>query len=189
MVLKYALLGLLAARPMTGYDLTRNFENMVAHVWSALHSQIYPALHELAADGLIEQTASGPRRKRIYAITPAGLAAVRDWLGTTEPDRRSRNEAMLRTFFLWLLPPDEARRYLVDEGVNARRRLDQFRAMAAVADALDAPAPAQSSARLALEWGLRYEAALAQWSDWAARHIIAREEDDSANASSGSGSD
>lgn len=40
--LKYAILGMLAQKPMTGYDLMQEFESTLNEFWSANHSQIYP---------------------------------------------------------------------------------------------------------------------------------------------------
>ena len=53
MSLRYALLAVLTARPMTGYDLARTFHASVGHVWNAPNSQIYPELHRMENDGLI----------------------------------------------------------------------------------------------------------------------------------------
>ena len=61
-----------------------------------------------ATTGLIEQTGAGARNSKTYAVTEAGLAEIRRWLRETQPDRRVRSDAALRTFFLWLLEPDEA---------------------------------------------------------------------------------
>ena len=49
MSLRHALLGLLAEHPASGYELTKQFERSLAHVWSAKHSQIYPELAKMAA--------------------------------------------------------------------------------------------------------------------------------------------
>ncbi|EDV5156957.1 PadR family transcriptional regulator, partial [Salmonella enterica subsp. enterica] len=54
MSLRYALLALLTARPMTGYDLAKSFHVSVGHVWHAPDSQIYPELKRMLADGLVE---------------------------------------------------------------------------------------------------------------------------------------
>ena len=89
MSLRHSLLGLLAEQPRTGYELTRLFDESLLNVWPASHSQIYPELAKLAADGLIRQTASGSRGKKVYAITPAGLNEVMAWL-RTEPDTPRR---------------------------------------------------------------------------------------------------
>jgi Transcriptional regulator PadR-like family len=82
---RLACSGLLADRPMTGYDLTRTFERSLANVWPASHGQIYPELGRLSTAGLIRQAASGSRGKKIYEITPDGLAEIRQWL-RSEPD-------------------------------------------------------------------------------------------------------
>ena len=53
MSLRHGLLDLLAGEPMSGYDLARFFGASMGNVWPAQHSQIYPELAKLAAEGLI----------------------------------------------------------------------------------------------------------------------------------------
>jgi len=65
MSLRHGLLDLLAAEPRSGYDLSRYFEVSMGNVWPAQHSQIYPELAKLAAEGLIAQTGSGPRGRKL----------------------------------------------------------------------------------------------------------------------------
>ena len=115
MALRYALLGALADQPRTGYELLKHFQQSLAYAWPASHSQIYPELARLLEAGLIEQTGSGARNSKTYAVTDAGIAEVRAWLRDTAPDRRVRSDAALRTFFLWLLEPAEAREQLEGE--------------------------------------------------------------------------
>ena len=46
--LKYAILGLINREPMSGYDITREFNNNdLANFWYAKHSQVYPELARL----------------------------------------------------------------------------------------------------------------------------------------------
>ena len=71
MALRYALLGALADQPRTGYALLKHFEQSLAYAWPASHSQIYPELARLLDDGLIEQTGSGARNSKTYAVTDA----------------------------------------------------------------------------------------------------------------------
>ena len=54
--LKYAILGMLAQKPMTGYDLMQEFESTLNEFWSANHSQIYPELKKLTNEGSITYT-------------------------------------------------------------------------------------------------------------------------------------
>lgn len=126
MSLRHAVLGALADQPRTGYALLKHFEQSLAYAWPASHSQIYPELARLLEDGLIEQTASGPRRSKTYALTGDGVEEIRRWLRETEPDRRVRSDAALRMFFLWLLEPEEAEQQLVREQAYWRGILDEF---------------------------------------------------------------
>ncbi len=126
MALRYALLGALADQSRTGYALLKHFEQSLAYAWPASHSQIYPELARLLDDGLIEQTGSGARNSKTYAVTDRGLAEVRAWLRESEPDRRVRSDAALRTFFIWLLEPAEAVERLDAERTYWQGVLDEF---------------------------------------------------------------
>ena len=126
MSLRHALLGALADRPRTGYALLKHFEQSLAYAWPASHSQIYPELARLLEAGLIAETETGPRNSRTYSVTCDGMTEIRRWLAETEPDRRVRSDAALRTFFLWLLEPEEAAPQLEGEHAYWRGVLDEF---------------------------------------------------------------
>lgn len=162
MSLRYALLGALAERPRTGYALLKHFERSLDYAWPASHSQIYPELARLAADRLIEQTESGPRRSKTYAITDDGRAEVRRWLRETSPDRRVRNDAQLRIFLLWLLEPEDAEAHLLEER-------DHWRGVLAELEEIEAEPPGatrkERAFRLALEDGLRLVRGRLEWVD------------------------
>jgi DNA-binding PadR family transcriptional regulator len=171
MALRYALLGALADRPRTGYALLKHFEQSLAHAWPASHSQIYPELARLREDGLIEQTGSGARNSKTYALTEAGLAEVKRWLRETEPDRRVRNDALLRTFFFWLLEPDEAREQLARERAYWRARLEELEWIKARPRGDDRK---EQAFGIALEGGIRMIEARLEWLEWAEAEISAR---------------
>ncbi|HEY4098407.1 MAG TPA: PadR family transcriptional regulator [Baekduia sp.] len=167
-VLRHALLGLLAEQPMSGYELSRRFEASVGSTWSAGHSQIYPELVRLAGEGLVEAGEPGPRGRKMYAITDEGLGEVRAWLADTEPDRTVRDEAALRTFFLWLMTPDGAREHVQRELDAAAESVDALKLLAA----RRRPAtPAERSQRIALEAGLRATQARLAWARWALERL------------------
>jgi DNA-binding PadR family transcriptional regulator len=169
MPLRHALLGALADRPRTGYALLKHFQQSLAYAWPASHSQIYPELSRLLAEGLIEQTETGPRNSRTYALTEAGLAEVRRWLRETEPDRRVRSDAALRTFFLWLLEPDEVRRHLERERDHWRGQLAELERIR------EEPAGTtrkERAFRLALEGGIAGIEARLRWLDAALEHPL-----------------
>lgn len=129
MSLKYAVLGVLEARPMTGYDLTRFFESTARWVWSAPQSQIYPLLRRLEDDGLIagdEQT-RGERLRRVeYAPTTAGIADLHHWLGETHEEPSLRDPLLLQSLFFDMVEPADAERVLRDTIVSLRERVEQW---------------------------------------------------------------
>jgi DNA-binding PadR family transcriptional regulator len=167
--LGHALLGLLAAHELTGYELTQTFDISLAHVWSASHSQIYPELAKLQAAGLIRHTESGPRGSKRYSATDEGRAQVQGWLRQPPEPQSARTERLLRVFFLWMLAPDEARTYLRAEAARHREQLAEYDAIAEQIPA-GASAPVQWS-RISLEAGIRHERAMAEWAEWAAEAV------------------
>jgi DNA-binding PadR family transcriptional regulator len=168
MSLRFALLGALADRPRTGYELLKHFEQSLAYAWPASHSQIYPELARLRDDGLIEQTGAGVRNSKTYAVTDAGLAEIRHWLRDTEPDRRVRSDAALRTFFLWILEPEEARDELERERSYWRERLAELEAIEARPRG---PGRKEQAFGIALEGGIRGIRTRLAWLDWAGREL------------------
>ncbi|MFF5792515.1 helix-turn-helix transcriptional regulator [Paeniglutamicibacter sp. NPDC012692] len=112
MSLRYALLALLNVEPMTGYDLFKEFETSVGHVWHAPDSQIYPELRRMEAEGLLEgeEIPWGPRgKKRQYHVTAAGLLAFQNWMNTTLEYARIREPAHLKAAYLEWAEPEAAR--------------------------------------------------------------------------------
>jgi len=171
MSLRYALLGLLADRPCNGWQLLKNFEGSLAYAWPALHSQIYPELARLREAGLIEQTGEGPRGAKEYSLTAAGRAEIERWLLETTPSRNTRDEALLRVFFLWLLDPEEAAEYLDREVEFQRRMLADLERI----ESSETPGDAKErSYRLALDFGLRITRARRDWAEDAAREVRTR---------------
>jgi DNA-binding PadR family transcriptional regulator len=168
MSLRHALLGALADEPRTGYGLLKHFQQSLAYAWPASHSQIYPELARLVDDGLIELTATGPRGSKTYAVTAAGRDEIRLWLLGTEPDRRVRSDAALRTFFLWVLEPDEAERQLEDERSYLRGILDEFERIREEPTGSGRKAKAF---RIALEGGIRSVETRLGWVDWALEQV------------------
>ena len=115
MSLRFALIALLTSRPMTGYDLSKQFSLSVAHVWHAPDSQIYPELNRLERDGLLEsrEVAWGTKgTKKEYVVTDAGRAAFRDWMDSPLEIRRQRDPAYLKAAYLDWAEPDAARAQL-----------------------------------------------------------------------------
>ncbi len=107
----YAILGLLAMRDWSAYELTQEMQRNLVYFWPRAESAIYVEVKRLReaelATARVELT--GRRRRTTYAITPTGRAALRAWLA--EPAARGaqlESEALLRVFVAGALPPDAA---------------------------------------------------------------------------------
>jgi DNA-binding PadR family transcriptional regulator len=172
MSLRHALLGSLADQPRTGYALLKHFEQSLAYAWPASHSQIYPELARLVDEGLIEQTESGARNSKTYAVTDAGVEDLRRWLLETRPERRVRSDAALRTFFLWLLTPEEAEQQLEEERAYWQGVLDEFRRIQEEPTGHNKKA---RTLRIALEGGIRTVEARLAWLDDVMRELGSEE--------------
>ncbi|MBQ9053053.1 PadR family transcriptional regulator [Rhodococcus sp. (in: high G+C Gram-positive bacteria)] len=116
MSLRMAVLALLTARPMTGFDLMRQFDVSVGFLWNAPHTQIYPELKKLELAGLVEGT-DMPRgqkgTKRQYRITDDGIAELRAMMNEIEEPRRERDPHRLKAAYMEWADPEAARAQLI----------------------------------------------------------------------------
>jgi PadR family transcriptional regulator AphA len=169
MSLRHAVLGLLEEHPMSGYDLLKRFEQAMSNVWTATQSQLYGELGKLEAADLIRVHAEGPRGRKEYAITEAGREELRHWLVEVEPNRVTRNESLLRVYFLGAVGPERARKYLDQVGETARDRTARLGELEASIEWGDDD-PSRYG-RLVLEWGKRFSAMQREWAEWAVSQI------------------
>jgi DNA-binding PadR family transcriptional regulator len=82
------LLGLLARRAMSGYDIKRFLKSLEWLLGNPSFSMIYPALHALLQDDLVSvEVVSHPSRpaRKIYTITEAGEQALQEWIAQPPP--------------------------------------------------------------------------------------------------------
>ena len=169
MSLRHALLGLLAGRPASGYDLLGVFAGSLARVWPATQSQVYGELKRLADDGLVEVGQRGPRGRKEYTVTDRGRAELEHWILDVEPDRVTRNDAMLRVFFLGSVGRARAKAYLER---RAAAHEDRERVLGTMTgDTAGRAGAGRGYDHLVAESGLRYERIQARWARWAATRI------------------
>lgn len=86
MSIKYAILGILSCKPLTGYDLKKIIQESAFMYWSGNNNQIYKSLVELLDEGFVtgevHHQESSPSKK-IYTITEEGTAELKDWVLST----------------------------------------------------------------------------------------------------------
>jgi PadR family transcriptional regulator PadR len=73
------LLSILTADKMYGYQIMRELEQRSEGYFTMTAALLYPALHQLEAEGLVKsewQEGQGKRRRKYYTITPKGRKAL-----------------------------------------------------------------------------------------------------------------
>jgi PadR family transcriptional regulator, regulatory protein AphA len=105
----YLVLGLLTREgPSTPYELERRVRATLGNFWSFPHTLLYSEPPRLAALGLVDEVRETTgRRRRVFATTTAGEAALRAWLDrpSTEPTEL-RDPGLLQLFFADLAPAE-----------------------------------------------------------------------------------
>jgi DNA-binding PadR family transcriptional regulator len=148
---------------MSGYDLRKIFASTAMGSFSDSPGAIYPALRRLETGGLahghVQPTAS-LRKRRLYRLTPKGLAAFKAWLKkpvTRDDVIRRIPELMMRFAFMGqTLGEKRTAKFL---GEFARELQDYIPVLKQYLESYANEMPL--SGRLALECGIQgYEAQL-----------------------------
>jgi DNA-binding PadR family transcriptional regulator len=127
--LRYALLAVLTVEPMTGYDLSKQFQQSVSHVWNAPDSQIYPELRRMEAEGLLtgSEVPWGPRgTKREYSISQFGLESFKEWMKEPVIYTLERDLAHLKAAYLEWSDVAGAQRILTAHLTYYHERLEDW---------------------------------------------------------------
>lgn len=165
----WAILGLLALGPRSGYEIKTVVDRSTRFFWAASYSQIYPELKRLERQGLVEgeDAGQGARPRRVYRLTAAGRAALEDWLHGRETTIELRDESLLRLFFADVLPREEALGLL-----DARAR--GHAEFAEVLHQTDArPGDDPPFVDLVLRWGIAFNEFGARWCEQEAERLRA----------------
>jgi PadR family transcriptional regulator, regulatory protein AphA len=115
----YAILGMLALRPWTAYELTQQLRRSLIYCWPKAESVLYDEPKRLVRLGLAtaHQEPMGRRTRTAYAITDEGRRALGAWLATQPDPPRLEFETMLR-----LVYADQGTREELLGAVRAARR-------------------------------------------------------------------
>ncbi|MGG5258077.1 PadR family transcriptional regulator [Phycicoccus avicenniae] len=177
--LGHALLGLLARRPSTGYDLARRMQRPVGWFWTAGHSQVYPELARLEADGLVEHEVvpgRGPRATKRYRPTAVGTEALRTWVAAELEPQPVRDLEVLRLWSVWLVDAEAATDLVRRVRAGHAERLAAYEADLATLDGVAAahdPAAPDFASRLTLVGGVLTRRAALEWCDWMLAELTA----------------
>ena len=103
MALAHAIMTALIEDDLSGYELSRDFENSLGFFWSASHQQIYQELRKLAEKGWLnkrEVNQSGKPNKIVYGLTAAGREALQKWVFSTTRTQAGKDELLVKLYNL-----------------------------------------------------------------------------------------
>ncbi|HEX9039371.1 MAG TPA: PadR family transcriptional regulator [Ktedonobacterales bacterium] len=168
----YVILGLLATEgPLTPYVLKRAIDGSIGYFWSFPRAQLYVEPDRLKALGyLSEERESEGRRRRTFAITPAGRAALDAWLGAETSDPvELRDTGMLKLFFASAIAPAQVVALAQQQVAAHGQRLALYEAASAQIQEHGAHLPRAAYGLATLRMGMLYEhAAVEFWQSVAA---------------------
>jgi PadR family transcriptional regulator, regulatory protein AphA len=97
----YAMLGMLALRPWTTYELAKQVGRGLGQFWPRARSNLFSEPKKLVARGFATATEDrvGKRPRTVYTITPNGRRALRSWLATPGDGPVLEFEEMIKVFF------------------------------------------------------------------------------------------
>jgi DNA-binding PadR family transcriptional regulator len=170
----YALLGLLALRPWTTYELTKQVQRSLGWFWPRTERKLYDEPKKLVAAGWATATEqrTGKRRRTVYAITGTGRKALRAWLGEPAAPPSLEFEAMVKVFFADSGTIDQLRENLDRVRADAEARVAQLERMVAE----DEQPGYEFAGRLpinalGLRFHLDHERHIVEWATWAQEQV------------------
>jgi PadR family transcriptional regulator, regulatory protein AphA len=161
----FVILGMLAWRPMSGYDIKSVVDHSTRFFWAASYGQIYPELRRLAEAGLVKAKAEAGsgRRRTTYSLTRSGRAALRDWLAKEPRTFEQRDEGLLKLFFA-SASPETALATLDAKRAFHEGKLAQLRE-------IEAAGPPEGFVGMVLRYGIESSEWMAAWCEREAERL------------------
>ena len=171
------ILGMLAARPRSGYEIKQLVDSSARFFWAASYGQIYPELKKLEKDGLIagDDSSNGARQRTTFRLTAAGRRAAREWIAEPPEVLEARDEGLLKLFFAGSIEPGRAAEIARERAAISRAKAAELRAIWDAVDRegkLDGPESEPDIGSLTvLRYGIEMSEAAADWFERAAEDL------------------
>lgn len=126
---KYALLGMLAFRSATGYDIKKTMAQTTDNFWSESDGAIYPILKQLLKEGLVTlsvENEQSARPRKVYSITKSGKSELEEWLSKEPAIYQGRNELLLKVFFAEHTQPEVTIEHITKYRAKLAEKLKEY---------------------------------------------------------------
>ncbi len=170
----YAILGLLAIKPWSTYELTKQMRRALRFVWPRAESNLYREPQRLVAAGLATaaERRLGRRKRTEYSITADGRSALVAWLEKPATPTLLESEAMLKVLFGNYVTTDVLIRQIEAFGAEAEAVDTPWRTIAREYVEGRGPFPERAHVNL-LYWVLldRWARLRVDWARWASAEV------------------
>ena len=165
----HALLGLLAIRPWTTYELAKQVQRSLDWFWPRAERKLYDEPKKLAEDGLVksEKEMTGARPRTVYGITRKGRDAQRKWLSEPPMPPSLEFEGMVKVFFADGGTLEQLRATLTSIAETAEEHVADLEEKIGTLGVSDAFPERRHLNAIGLRFHLDHERHLAQWARWA----------------------
>jgi len=183
----YALLGLLAIRSWSSYELAKQMGRALHYVLPRAESNVYAEAKRLVADGFVSTTREsiGRRSRTVYTITPTGQAALDAWLATPPRAMTLEAEGLVKVLF----STRSSREAIIDhlQAIEMDAAVPQASWIAVATEYLEDRGPFPERLHVnTLFWAFaaRYTRMRIEWARWAAAVVAEWPESGPPNAAS-----
>jgi PadR family transcriptional regulator, regulatory protein AphA len=170
----YAILGLLAIRPWSTYELTKQMRRSLHHIWPRAESNVYAEPKRLVEAGLAraEKQATGRRARTLYTITAEGREALEHWLGTESAPSRVESETLVKVLFANYGTKGDLLDNLRTFAAEAEAIKELWRVIASDYDRDGDSFPERVHVNsLIFRWIWEYAETNARWAQWAIEYV------------------
>jgi DNA-binding PadR family transcriptional regulator len=111
MALSHSILATLVgrAKPLSGYDLAKEFNSSVGFFWKTTHQQIYRELAKLEKEGMLTSELVRQKDrpdKKIYSITDYGRNHLIEWIAEPSIPSPIKEDMLVKLYVGFLVPKE-----------------------------------------------------------------------------------
>jgi PadR family transcriptional regulator, regulatory protein AphA len=165
---EFVILGLLALRAMTVYEINKALERGVSLFYSASFGSINAAIGKILKKGWVsgEEKVENGRNKRVFHLTPAGRQAFQNWLVSEIEAEKVKDPALTRLYFMGFSSAEERIFVLEAHIQKLRQTLGKLELIHQQATSLQIAPELQTKAKfqlLTLQYGRDFYAFNIRW--------------------------
>lgn len=168
MALAHTILALLSENSLSGYDVSKKFDEGIGCYWKASQQQVYRELGKIESKGWADfETISqaGKPNKKVYRITDEGWKELVRWYAEPTEPTQIREALLVKVRFGYKMP----REMLIKELQHRRQmHLDQltfYQEKEAFFNSMSNPPIDMQFKYLTLQCGISYEENWIKWCD------------------------